>query len=176
MRLISVLSRGTATLLRRRLDAADLCKSGARDWSRTSTSLRTLDSESSASTNSATRAARRRVRCDLDRVKLKMNEVMFGQAGLWGTWRGTLEANRRQVECRCAFGAERRPFWRAQRWAFGRRPAAKYVRSPQRKTQARQGASRSRRNRDRDQSTGRGGAMARSRGCRGCTVAGGMPR
>jgi hypothetical protein len=39
-----------------------LQKSGARDWSRTSTSLRTLDSESSASTNSATRAARRRVR------------------------------------------------------------------------------------------------------------------
>ena len=29
---------------------------GARDWSRTSTSLRTLEPESSASTNSATRA------------------------------------------------------------------------------------------------------------------------
>ncbi len=32
------------------------CPSGARDWNRTSTSLRTADFESAASTNSATRA------------------------------------------------------------------------------------------------------------------------
>jgi hypothetical protein len=54
--------------------------SGARDWSRTSTSLRTPDSESGASTNSATRAARRRVRWRRDRVNSEIDGGMFGQA------------------------------------------------------------------------------------------------